>query len=130
MSSDLIWGLTRSNSSFMIKRNGIILSKEPGNLMNKHSFKYSGLAPSRTICITSGQKGIILTQKTKNSNKPCKSVAKTTIYKPARTTAKKVKNIVKGYRPDLAKVLIIIILIQGCNCSCRSYSKVSIASQT
>lgn len=104
--SDLIWGLTRSNSSFMVKRNGIILSREPGNLMNKHSFKYSGLAPAKTISIQSGNKGIVVSTKTKQSLKPAKSQNSSTIYKPARSTAKAVKGIVKGYRPDLVQAAI------------------------
>lgn len=101
--SDLIWSLTRSNSSFMVKRNGIILSREPGNLMNKHSFKYSGIAPAKTISIQKGSKGIIVKTKTKNSLKPVKSLNTSTIYKPARSTSKAVKGIVKGYRPDLVQ---------------------------
>ena len=87
----------------MVKRNGIILSREPGNLMNKHSFKYSGLAPAKTVSIQSGAKGITVSTKTKNSTKPSKSLNSSTIYKPARSTTKSVQGIVKGYRPDLVK---------------------------
>lgn len=47
VSSDLLWAITRNNSSFIVKRgvgNGrVIFSREPLNLVNKHSHKYSGL---------------------------------------------------------------------------------------
>jgi large subunit ribosomal protein L28e len=44
MSSDLVWLLTRSNTSFLVKRNGIQLSREGGNLLNKQSLKSTGLS--------------------------------------------------------------------------------------
>ena len=43
VSSDLIWALINKNNSFLVKSKGNIFSKEPGNLLNKHSKKYSGL---------------------------------------------------------------------------------------
>lgn len=54
-SESLIWHLIRDNNSFLVKRGqtkrdgSIQLSKEPGNLMNVNSFKYSGLANHKTI---------------------------------------------------------------------------------
>ena len=58
MSEALIWHLIRDNNSFIVKREqtsrrGIVqFSKEPGNLMNAHCFKYSGLANNATIDIS------------------------------------------------------------------------------
>lgn len=45
MSSDLQWLLVRKYNAFVVKRlpEGPILSKEPGNLTNLHSHKFSGL---------------------------------------------------------------------------------------
>ncbi|TPX78696.1 hypothetical protein CcCBS67573_g00028 [Chytriomyces confervae] len=46
MSADLAWLLTRSTSSFLVKRKGntsIQLSRDAGNLTNIHSFKNSSL---------------------------------------------------------------------------------------
>ncbi len=107
MSSDLIWLLTRSHSSFLVKRNNTVFSKEPGNLVNKPSLKYSGLAPTRTITVAAGpnNKGVqVLTKKNKvASNKIAKKVQKAVVFKPARTTAKSVKNIAKKYRSDLVQ---------------------------
>merc|ERR1712138_368006 len=49
-SSDLLWALTKKQNAFLVKRNRLQLSSEPGNLMNKNSFKYSGLAnPARNV---------------------------------------------------------------------------------
>ena len=43
--SDLQWLLVRKHNSFVVKRlpEGPVLSKEPGNLLNVHSQKFSGL---------------------------------------------------------------------------------------
>ena len=51
MSSDLVWLLVRDNSSFLVKRNGVQFSKEKGNLLNKNSLKYSGLA-TKKVCVS------------------------------------------------------------------------------
>ena len=111
MSSDLTWLLTRSNSSFLVKRNGLRLSSEPGNLYNLHSLKYSGLAPTRTVAIAAAPsgKGVqVTTRKTRLApSKIAKSKQVTVIAKPARTTAKSVRGLVQGYRPDLVKVFFI-----------------------
>ncbi len=43
MSDQLVWQLVRGHNSFIRKGiNGLVLSAEPGNLYNKHSYKYSG----------------------------------------------------------------------------------------
>lgn len=47
MPSELHWSLIRNTSSFMVRRDGICLSREPGNLVGKHCYKYSGLAHSK-----------------------------------------------------------------------------------
>jgi hypothetical protein len=58
MSQSLIWHIIRDNNSFMVKRErtsragAVQFSSEPGNLLNAHSFKYSGLANNRAIDIS------------------------------------------------------------------------------
>lgn len=45
MSTQLVWQLINKHNSFKVKnRTGdrVILSSEPGNLYNKHSYKHSG----------------------------------------------------------------------------------------
>ncbi|KXS10175.1 hypothetical protein M427DRAFT_139944 [Gonapodya prolifera JEL478] len=49
MSADLVWLIIRKNNSFLVKRNGIVLSREPGNLTNTHSFSASGLANPKVL---------------------------------------------------------------------------------
>ncbi|KAJ3215402.1 hypothetical protein HDU67_000447 [Dinochytrium kinnereticum] len=109
MSSDLVWLLTKNNSCFLVKRNGVQFSREAGNLTNKNSFKYSGVANSKAVGISAAAKGVTVTLKKKTvpATKPGKTVQKTTVAKPgARSVAKSVRNIVKGYRPDLQKVAV------------------------
>jgi hypothetical protein len=40
MSADLQWAIIRNNASSIVKRNGLVLSRDPLNVMNVHSFKY------------------------------------------------------------------------------------------
>jgi large subunit ribosomal protein L28e len=55
MAEALVWYLIRDHNSFMVKRGqtkrdgSIQMSKEPGNLLNVHNFKYSGIANNHTI---------------------------------------------------------------------------------
>lgn len=108
MSSDLQWLLVRNYNSFMVKGlpEGPIFSKEPGNLTNIHSHKYSGLANSKVIDISDNNGNIqITTHKTKTSPHAVKSAKSITHVRPrsgprralgvAASTAR------RGYRPDL-----------------------------
>ncbi|KAI1790999.1 ribosomal protein L28e [Ganoderma leucocontextum] len=108
MSSDLQWLLLRKNNSFIVKRlvEGPILSKEPGNLTNIHSFKYSGLANEKAIAIADTESGVKLTVRKKGAapNAVRPAFATSTIRsrsggrRAAGITAKLAK---RGYRPDL-----------------------------
>jgi hypothetical protein len=40
MSADLQWAIIRNSASSIVKRNGLVLSRDPLNVMNVHSFKY------------------------------------------------------------------------------------------
>ena len=58
MSDSLIWQITKDFNSFQRKRGSTaprrgvtVLSAEPGNLMALNSFKYSGIANSKTVAI-------------------------------------------------------------------------------
>ncbi|TFK89852.1 ribosomal protein L28e [Polyporus arcularius HHB13444] len=111
MSSDLQWLLLRNSNAFLVKRvpEGPILSKEPGNLTNLHSFKYSGLANEKlpqTIVVKDTESGIqLLTRKKGASPRAVNPAFTTTTIRPrsgprraAGVTAKLAK---RGYRPDL-----------------------------
>ena len=69
MSDALVWQLIKNNNSFLVKRERsnrsgqVMFSKESGNLMNANSFKYSGLANSKTIGIDTSDKTITMTLK-------------------------------------------------------------------
>ena len=114
MSSDLIWQLTRKHNSFLVKRNGVTFTTEPGNLTNTLSYKTSGLASKKTVNIVpsqankAGRVGIeITTKKIKTpASKVVKSRQVSVIAKPARTTAKSVKALVQAYRPDLVNLAL------------------------
>lgn len=64
-SPDLIWLIIKDNSSFLVKRNGVQFSREPNNLTNKNSFKYSGLANTKAIGVSASGKGVAVSIKTK-----------------------------------------------------------------
>lgn len=58
MSDSLVWLCVKNNNAFLVKRGkknsrcgATMFSKESGNLLNVNSFKYSGLANSKTIDI-------------------------------------------------------------------------------
>ena len=108
MSSNLVWQVVRNNSSFLVKNSkhdGAVLTKEPLNLTQKNSFKYSGLASRSPVGLTKGEKGgVVLTTATKaNQNKPAKRLVSVTLNRDARRSARSITNTLNAgkYRPDL-----------------------------
>ncbi|KAL1304398.1 hypothetical protein AAFC00_003398 [Neodothiora populina] len=109
-SYDLIWETIRNNNAFLVKRKqagGVQFSKDPLNLTNKHSRKYSSLANPAAIGINATKDGkIALTTKLgKKAAKPNKSY-QTSTFKASTPSRKLYRSIVtstynKGYRPDL-----------------------------
>merc|ERR1712199_96812 len=95
-SSDLLWALTKKNNAFLVKRNFIQLSSEPGNLMNKNSFKYSGLANNESLDVQDNTKGISFSKK---------NLVTVDLKKGFRQVAQTIKNKTEGanYRKDLTK---------------------------
>merc|ERR1712134_44048 len=105
-SSDLLWALTKKQNAFLVKRNGLQLTSEPNNLMNKHSFKYSGLANLETVGIEDNTRGITLKLKNKkNASNPKRNVLSVDLKKDFRKVAQTIKNKTEGkfYRKDLSK---------------------------
>ncbi|KAH9854359.1 ribosomal protein L28e [Lenzites betulinus] len=108
MSSDLQWLLLRKNNSYAVKRveEGPIFSKEPGNLTNIHSWKYSGLANEKTITVKETESGVQVAYRKKAASPRAVHPAVSTISvrprsgprRAAGVTAKLAK---RGYRPDL-----------------------------
>ncbi|CCG84595.1 protein of unknown function [Taphrina deformans PYCC 5710] len=108
-SNDLLWLCIRDNSSFIVKRpNEKMFSREPMNLTNKHTAKYSGLANNRIIGVQPSKsgKGVTLYTKSKpdHDSKPAKTVIKSTLRNSsAKGISQNIYNstIKKGYRVDL-----------------------------
>eukprot|EP00882_Tetradesmus_deserticola_P000386 GHRQ01000424.1.p1 GENE.GHRQ01000424.1~~GHRQ01000424.1.p1 ORF type:complete len:130 (+),score=65.26 GHRQ01000424.1:116-505(+) len=98
-----IWELVKGHNSFLRKNlHGKIFSAEPGNLYNKHSYKYSGLANAKTVDIRAEGDAIKVSKKrSKCVNQPAKSVAAGVSKKSGRRVLRSVAKEVAGYRPDL-----------------------------
>ncbi|KAG9683197.1 ribosomal protein L28e, partial [Aureobasidium melanogenum] len=108
-SYDLIWETIRHNNAFLVKRKqagGVQFSKDPLNLTNLHSRKYSSLANPQAIGINAKDNKIEVTTKLGNNwNKPSKSYQKVA-FKATTPSRKLINNAVsgstkKGYRSDL-----------------------------
>ncbi|KAM7254460.1 hypothetical protein ACFE04_003840 [Oxalis oulophora] len=107
----LIWEIVKNNNSFLVKEFGngtaaIQFSKEPNNLYNVHSYKYSGLANKKTVTIQGDVKNktvVLSTTKTKKQNKPASLLHKSILKREFSRMAKAVSNQVGDnfYRPDL-----------------------------
>merc|ERR1711964_654728 len=105
-SSDLVWQIVRKNNSFLVKRNMLELSSEPNNLMNKNSFKYSGIANTEAVGIEDEGKGVTFTKKNpKRQRQPARNLVSVELKKDFRKVAKTIKDATEGsfYRKDLTK---------------------------
>ncbi|KAJ8099251.1 ribosomal L28e/Mak16 [Lipomyces tetrasporus] len=108
ISNDLIWELTRANSSYLVKRKsgaGVQFSREPLNLTNKHTYVQSGVANTKAVGVSLSDSGSIVlsTKKAGTFATPGKSIIATT-FKPYKTNRKvyaAVAGATKGYRDDL-----------------------------
>eukprot|EP01132_Coremiostelium_polycephalum_P010816 gene10816-13250_t len=104
MSQDLIWNVIRKNHAFKVERNGVVFSSEPGNLRNKHSLKYSGLARKTTIDVapTADGKIVVSNKVQKKAANPSKSLNKVTFsHHNYRKTARYIRGLATGYSPEL-----------------------------
>jgi large subunit ribosomal protein L28e len=111
MSADLLWGLVRKNNAFVVKaRNhgGVVFSSEPGNLLNIHNFKYSGLANSKTWDVKAGARGVVVSTKSGASRKPKSATRSLNLTRDVRRAARSVAASVAGnkYRRDLKAAVL------------------------
>ncbi|KZP15636.1 hypothetical protein FIBSPDRAFT_867024 [Athelia psychrophila] len=97
----------------MVKRvpEGPIFSREPGNLRNLHSYKYSGLANPKNIHIHDDGSGIRITSHASHANphKVSKAKASTHIRPTSggrRALGISARHARKGYRADLHKAVL------------------------
>lgn len=89
VSSSLIWQLIRNNNSKLIRRNnrfgGSQFTKEKGNLLSKHSEKYSGLANNVAIDVRTAPHGIKVSFKRQRYiNKPSSQWTSVKFRKPKK----------------------------------------------
>lgn len=109
VSADLVWQCTRKHNAFLVKRNGIVLTSEPGNPTNINSAKYSGLASKNAVDVKATKDTVTITmKKSKDQNKPGKSmrVVKVKNADPNRVIATARKLVAASYyRPGAEKVI-------------------------
>merc|ERR1712062_15636 len=106
MSAHLSWMIIKRNNSFLLKRNGQVFSKEPCNLKSKHSYRYSGLIHKKAIGVEPSADGrgvVLVTRKTRNQNKPAKSMSRVELKKGSRRALSTIRNFTgkNRYRKDL-----------------------------
>ncbi|KZS93356.1 ribosomal protein L28e [Sistotremastrum niveocremeum HHB9708] len=113
-SPDLQWLLLRKTNSYIVKRvpEGPVFSKEPGNLLNLHSHKYSGLTDPKTIAVDQAPNGGISIT-TRKLSSGIRSVRKSQHQQsirprsgPRRAHGVAVGQAKRGYRPDLRKAAL------------------------
>ncbi|CCH43991.1 putative 60S ribosomal protein L28e [Wickerhamomyces ciferrii] len=110
VSNDFIWAVTSKQSSFLVKRPNVVLSRDPLNVSGKNTKTSSGLVNQKAFGITQDKTGAItvVSKSAKNANKPAKNLIRTTYsqHKSPRRTALAVANLAKGYRDDLRAVAV------------------------
>jgi large subunit ribosomal protein L28e len=106
MSSALTWLLTRSNTSTLVKRNGVQFNAEKGNVLNANSYKFSGLLGD-SVSVDAIQGGVALTLPSKKGGKYTVQLKKINL--------KKVDALVSKYRPDLAQAVVarVVRIVQS-----------------
>lgn len=109
--AELIWRLVKDHNAFQIKRDGITLSTEKGNLKGVNSFRYSGLAQPRAVDIQPATPtfGISFARKrTKKQvvGKPSKQFHTEILKKGFPGCARTVSKELTAYRPDLKRIAI------------------------
>ncbi|KAI9026872.1 ribosomal L28e/Mak16 [Hyaloraphidium curvatum] len=101
-SPDLIWLVTRNNSSFLLRSGRYEFAREPGNLTGVNSFKASGLANAKTVDVSATEGGVVVSLRSKKGgSSPAASLRSVTIKKGARAANRQAEKLIKNYRPDL-----------------------------
>ncbi|KAI9677589.1 MAG: hypothetical protein M1817_006543 [Caeruleum heppii] len=110
VSSDLIWEIVRPNNAYLVKRKsggGAQFSRDPLNVLNKHSRKYGGFLNEKAVGVLPAKDGgvTLTTKKSNTTNQPAKSVNQVTWgqQQPGRKTYKGIveHTAKRNYRSDL-----------------------------
>ncbi|KAJ5783678.1 uncharacterized protein N7518_009355 [Penicillium psychrosexuale] len=109
ISNDLIWEITRNQNSFLVNRNsggGSQFSRDPLNLLNKHSYKYAGYSNTKAVGVQPTENGVaVITKKPSNPQQPAQNLV-TVTYGPSTANRKIYKGVAdrtakNNYRADL-----------------------------
>jgi large subunit ribosomal protein L28e len=113
VADQLIWEVTRKNSSFLRKKNGrtartgkVCFSAEPGNLKSLHLLQYSSLSNSRSIdvvCTPDNKAQLVTKTASKCASQPAKTFVKTNVHQDFRRAEKIILGQTSNvfYRKDL-----------------------------
>ncbi|KAG5437602.1 hypothetical protein PCANB_000639 [Pneumocystis canis] len=119
MNGDHIWACLKKNASFLVKRKGgkpTIFSRDPLNMINKHSPVYSGFLSEKALGIESRKdnKGIVILIKNQSEefrNKPFRLIRKVSFssYRSFSFISRHLRSFTmkKSYRPDLQKIALL-----------------------
>ncbi|KAI7842121.1 hypothetical protein COHA_004314 [Chlorella ohadii] len=101
MSAQLVWELVKKNNAFIRKSvNHTVFSAEPGNVANKHSYKYSGLANRGATVDVAAAEGAVVISKSSKKGKLAGSVCKKNARRTNFAAAAEAQS---AGRPDLKR---------------------------
>ena len=107
LSPDLIWACINKHNSFIVRKNGVTFSREPGNLTNVHSYEFSGLANRTAVDIQPAkEKGAVLSLKTRYGRRPARSWSRVDLKRDFRRGARSIRRSLRGYRRDLTRAAL------------------------
>merc|ERR1712216_1110821 len=103
---EVIWACVKGDNAFLHKTkqggNKVQFSSEPTNLYNLNTFKFSGLANTKSVGIASGADGAGVTKsRPNNPSKPAAGVYKYTTKRNARKSMASIEKQLDGWRSDL-----------------------------
>ncbi|KAK7207519.1 ribosomal L28e/Mak16 [Myxozyma melibiosi] len=108
ISNDLIWELTRNNSSYLLKRKtggGVQFSRDPLNVSGDYSYSASGYANEKSVGVSLTSEGAVVLKSKKVGSfaTPAKSVISTEFkpYTSQRKVYAAIAGVTKNYRDDM-----------------------------
>lgn len=110
VSYDLIWQISRTNSSYLVKRNnagGVQFSREPLNVTGFYTQSASGFANKTAVGVVSSPKGIKLVTKSSKNSKSAKVSTSTFKHgKDSRKISAAVSKATANHRDDLLEAAV------------------------
>ena len=100
-SPEIQWGVIRTHSSFLVKRNGLALSREAGNLRNKHCFKHSSVQLHHVASLKDNSLVLRKHNVATSLNASANYLLKLKANAPA--ACRGIQNCLEYYRPDLKR---------------------------